>query len=214
MQDASSNPHFIGFSANPADPFDQLTPAASPSQSRTPVILEFDRTRINQTANTNKSGLTPSTGVFYNLYQYYPPNGKDMTSGTYMPYLYYKAVPLPTNPPPKASVYTTSPTQIAVQQAWSWVESNLYMQGSVTVLNCQPYVDSTAPASTPPTFVNPQSFQLLCPGLDGIYGGTTGGSPVGSNPPQYPSGLNYNPSTGVDDMTNFTQGPTVGNDVK
>ena len=85
------------------------------------------------------------------------------------------------------------------------MEQYLYRQGSTTALNVQPFLDSTSPT----TFINPQSYQLLCPGLDGIYGPTTD-----SNPPQYPSGTNYNPTTGIDDMTNFTQGATVGNDTK
>ena len=76
-----------------------------------------------------------------------------------------------------------------------------------------PYWDSTS-TTNPPAFVNPQTFQLLCPGLDGIYGQTTSGSPVGSDPPKYPSGSNYNAVTGIDDMTNFTVGATVGNDMQ
>ena len=110
---ATGAAHFIGFSANPANPFDY-------SASRTPALLEFDKNRLNPSPTANpattptvasKSGLPPSTVatnlVYYNLYQYYPPNGKDMTSNTYMPYIYFKAVPVPTGS--TNTVYTTKP---------------------------------------------------------------------------------------------------------
>ncbi len=195
---APAIPHFIGFSANPANPFDF-------GASRTPALLEFDKNRLNSSPTGNilvggnsKSGLANGNTtnlVYYNLYQYYPPNSKDMTSGTYMPYVYYKAVPVPSGSPD--TVYTIAANQNA-QQAWSWQETNLK-----TAL---PYYDSTAAIAK--TFVNPQSYQLLCPGLDGIYGNT------GGNPPLYPAGTNYDQNNGIDDMTNFTQAATVGNDTK
>ena len=111
-------PHFIGFSANPTNPFDF-------GGSRTPVILEFDKNRVNPspTGNTlvsngnSKSGLlnsSASVGVYYNVYQYYPPNGKDMTSQTYMPYVYFKAVPVPPSSPD--TVYTYKANQNGQQQ--------------------------------------------------------------------------------------------------
>jgi hypothetical protein len=70
-----------------------------------------------------------------------------------------------------------------------------------------PYLDSTT--GSPQAYVNPQSFQLLCPGLDGKYGSTTD-----KNPGQYPKGSNYDPNFGLDDMTNFTKGATVGDDTQ
>ena len=205
-QDAATNPHFIGFSANPANPFDY-------GASRTPVILEFDRTRVNPSpSGASKNVLTSNaaSSTYYNLYEYYPPNGKDITSGANAPYVYYKAVPVPTSS--TNTVYTTklgiSPANPQQQWPWQPTETYLLKPQSVTILSCQPYTDSTS-TTNPKAFVNPQSFQLLCPGLDGIYGSTTD-----DLSPQYPSGSNYNQNTGVDDMTNFTQGPTVGNDVK
>ena len=55
-------------------------------------------------------------------------------------------------------------------------------------------------------YMNPKSYQLLCPGLDGKYG-------VYTLAPSYPAGP-FDPVNGMDDMTNFTQGFTIGDDVK
>jgi len=63
-----------------------------------------------------------------------------------------------------------------------------------------PYKDSTDTAGG---YVNPKSCQILCPGLDGKYGQTQG---------DYPAGTKYDPSYGMDEMTNFTNG-TVGDDI-
>jgi prepilin-type N-terminal cleavage/methylation domain-containing protein len=202
-------PHFIGFSANPSNPFDS-------GASRTPPTFEFDRTRVNSsptgnilTSGVSKSGLPPgpaNSNVYYNLYQYYPPNGKDMTSGTYAPYVYYKAVPVTVA---SNHVYTDKQIVNGTTQLWSWQpETSLMKAGALIAL---PYLDSTS-TTIPQAFVNPQSYQLLCPGLDGIYGATTDTpTPL---PPKYPSGSNYNQTNGIDDMTNFTQGVTVGNDTQ
>jgi type II secretion system protein G len=176
-QDAASNPHFVGFSANPTNPFDY-------GQSRTPTSLEFDRTRVN--LSTTSSNLSSGSGFFYNLYQYFPPNGKDTTSGSYSPYVYFKAVPVP--PGSSATVYPIDPAVLK------------------TVGNALPYLDAKS-TTNPQAFVNPQSYQLLCPGLDGKYGKTQSGQPL-----FYPTGTNYDPVNGIDDMTNFTQGATVDND--
>jgi prepilin-type N-terminal cleavage/methylation domain-containing protein len=56
------------------------------------------------------------------------------------------------------------------------------------------------------TWVNNQSFQLLCPGLDGKYGKPTSGAS-----PLYPDGTNYAPET-ADDVTNFANSK-VENDI-
>ena len=62
-------------------------------------------------------------------------------------------------------------------------------------------------------YVNPKTYQLLCPGMDGIYGKYTGTSGI-ANCPLYPSGTNYDLTNGLDDMTNFTKGSTVGDDTQ
>ena len=124
---------------------------------------------------------TPPVAGTVQLFQYLPQN--DLASSA--PYLYFKAV---------AGQYTTTPV--------SYSSTN-------TSLKTLPYADSTAPSGTT-AFVNPKTYQLLCPGLDGNYGQyTTSGQ---SNCPLYPSGSNYDMTNGQDDMSNFTKGPTVGDD--
>jgi len=63
-----------------------------------------------------------------------------------------------------------------------------------------PYKDSSDAAGG---YMNSKSCQILCPGLDGKYGQTQG---------DYPAGAKYDPTYGLDDMTNFTSGATVGDD--
>ena len=62
---------------------------------------------------------------------------------------------------------------------------------------------SYSPPSSGP--VNPASYQLLCPGMDGQFG-QYGSAPL------YPAGTNYDQKNGLDDMTNFTSGTTVQDD--
>jgi len=62
---------------------------------------------------------------------------------------------------------------------------------------CQPCRDSTNGS-----WINPHSYQLFGPGLDGRYGSGV----------QYPSGTDYDAQR-KDDMSNFMSGPTLGADI-
>jgi len=199
------NGEFIGFSANPQNPFDasasRITtdfdfgkgaPASSPVPTNPQLVLA---------ATSNYAltgvGIPPvSSGVYWNMYQLVPKNGQ--AQGVSAPYVYFKAVggiynnpqgtTFPTYTMTPITINTVSPVQYAV-----------------------PYVDSPVPATAPlATFVNPKTFQLLCPGLDGKYGSYAGTSTATC--PQYPAGANYDAVNGTDDMTNFTNSPTVGTD--
>ena len=70
--------------------------------------------------------------------------------------------------------------------------------------SCRPYIDArvATKAGAAPTYINPQTFQILCPGLDGKYG-------FGR---RYPTGEDYTIPDQMDDMTNFTKG-TIGDDM-
>ena len=133
------------------------------------------------------------------------------------PYLYFKAV---------AGLYGT------VNAANKTIAYSYWTQPSNTQ-KITAYKDSTAWGPTPynPSvnayaWENSTNYQLLCPGLDGIYGKqpSGGGGPPGPDPqdgtntnlyaPLYPVGSNYDPTNGLDDMTNFTKGQTVGNDTQ
>ena len=64
-----------------------------------------------------------------------------------------------------------------------------------TVWTGPPYAPSTC------TWINPQSFQIFSPGLDGTYSAPT----ASGQPLQFPSGGNYQNNT-FDDITNFSNG--------
>ena len=106
--------------------------------------------------------------------QYFPDNGITANTTTNSPYLYFAAV----NGAYAVSGYTCT-------------------RGTVSVA-CMPYVDTRLNN----TSVNPKTFQILCPGLDGIYG--TGN--------HYPDGTDYDPHN-FDDVTNFTVKPTLQDDI-
>ncbi len=176
-QNASGD--FIGFSANPQNPFDA-------SASRIPPTFDFgnclnpvNATRFIQSGSLAGAG---GSGVIFNMYEYFPQN--DQAPSTSAPYLYFKAV---------AGQYTGTPVNITTA---SPAQSTL------------PYADSAAPAASP-AFICPSSYQLLCPGMDGKYG-----KYAANTWPLYPSGSNYDPVNGLDDMTSFTNGGTVGDDTQ
>jgi hypothetical protein len=68
-----------------------------------------------------------------------------------------------------------------------------------TSVSVRPYMDARVSSSTP---VNPTTFQILCPGLDGQYAADAG--------TQYPTGPYGEYQS--DDITNFTKGSTLDDD--
>ena len=225
------NGNFIGFSANPLNPFDN-------SASRLGPFYDFDKARrllpaiaANQKLAPNTQlAQNPTTGnaagtIYWGLYQYYPQNDKAMGTTNSSPYLYFKAV---------AGQYgvaaSANPTNINYSY-WQQTSDSQYITA---------FKDATSwgnasfnPAVKVYAWVNPKSYQLLCPGLDGQYGrsnktGTgiaVGTGTVNTDPadagqyklfaPLYPNGSNYNttPSYINDDMSNFTSNATVGDDM-
>jgi len=224
-QDSAGGGQFIGFSANPQNPFD-VPAAGAVSASRTSVFFDFGKpasnpTRFsasigaltNQTNSVSLGGTSGGTTVVWNLYQYYPNNGQ--VPGTAAPYLYFKAV---------AGQYGVALTATPANIAYSY-----WTQPSGTKVTA--FKDSGTFAAAPfntsvsaYAWVNPKTFQLLCPGMDGKYGVASGGTgPLGTDPKDsanslfaslYPAGTNYDNTNGMDDMTNFTSGSTVGDDAK
>jgi len=176
---------FIGFSANPQNPFDASANRIGPFFSFQKAL---NNPRFIAQHHLTPPGLSGNASISWNLYQYLPPNGQVQSQ----PYVYFR---------PKDGVYTSIPF---TPTAWT-----------VPTL---PYADSTAPGFTSnnmPYFVNPNTYQLLCPGLDGKYG-VYPTPPNASNStkwPFYPAGTNYDAANGLDDMTNFTVGATVQDDV-
>jgi hypothetical protein len=219
-----------GFSADPTDPFDINTFVNNlPQQaSRIGPFFTFDVSRCGYKGSapvTTVSGATAyiakSIGgvpvTLLNLCDYFPDNNIGVSSSN-SPYVYFAA---------RNGNYTflmSSGTASSVTQ---------FPYGSIVVL---PYLDSRQmPPYTPgggttyaPVWINPKTFQILCPGLDGVYGDFSGaatgtpatwvnivaGTTLLNNAPCgfYPSGANYPPNT-MDDITNFTIGATVQDDM-
>jgi len=195
-QDASGA--FIGFSANPQNPFDNNPNRIAPS-------YDFKRApnnpRFQQAGNLTITGSAASAPP-WTLYQYLPDNGQVQSQ----PFLYFKAV---------AAQYGTVQQGKITYAYWS--------AGGNTKITA--FKDSSAYNSSTKTFgwVNPTSYQLLCPGLDGKYGMSVNGTgPNGAvdqpdvnklYAPLYLAGTNYDVVNGQDDMANFTSGPTVQDDV-
>ncbi len=237
-QDATGN--FVGFSANPQNPFDN-------NASRLGPFFDFDKTRISKTPTNvatepqlltfTQAQLQAFTPAIWAMYQYYPQNGLALTSSPQpSPYLYFKAVAQltaagqgvagqygvlnssknnityaywtqPGNNPPSSNVQITAYKDASSYGPWPYNASKNYY-----------------------AWVNSKSYQLLCPGLDGQYGtynktSTAASSTGPSGPDQadangffapiYPNGTNYNPTPPYinDDMTNFTSGATIGDDM-
>ena len=85
-----------------------------------------------------------------------------------------------------------------------------------------PYADSrttqNAATNLTPTWINPKTFQILCCGLDGLYSYPTNNTSPGNVPLSvplwgfYPLGVNY-ATQSMDDITNFTTGATLADDM-
>jgi prepilin-type N-terminal cleavage/methylation domain-containing protein len=142
-----------------------------------PFDASTNTNRIGPFFNFDRTRVGPGSGA--GLYVYYPQN--DLTT--------------PTTAPPAAG---TAPQPHVYFKAVAAAYTG-------TFNNAQPYVDVAADPSGA-TWVNPQSFQLMCPGLDGLYSASTGGSP------HYPKGDNYGQNT-YDDITNFTSRAKVESDM-
>ena len=243
----ANTPNFIGFSANPQDPFDT-------NASRIGPYFDFDKTRYfnaglapatSSTSNNSLGGTVlalsgstttspnsySSTGYYWNLYRYYPQNDQAITSSPQpSPYLYFKAV---------AGQYGTPNTSNPPKLYYAnWIQPGINPGPTGTNVNVTAYKDATSygPASYNPSitvyaWVNPKSYQLLCPGLDGQYGtynktstNASATGPLGPDQadanglyaPIYPNGTNYNlvtPGYINDDMTNFTNNATIFDDM-
>ena len=134
-------------------------------------------------------GLSGANLATWHLFQFFPQNGQNLTSTA--PYTYFKALngsytPLyPCTPPPNTTLTSTATPPL-------YLTSYAYQS-----------------SATSGSWVNFKTFQLLCPGMDGRYG-----TPASGPSPVYPAGSNYDQNFGLDDMTNFTTGVTVGDDTQ
>ena len=181
---------FIGFSANPQNPFD-----ASPTR----ITPTFDFQRAGTAASPNlrmlgsaswvlSGGGVPaaSSGVTWNLYQYFPENNQ--VAGTAAPYLYFKAV----------------------AQQYYFASGGVTIPGVSPAQSPLPYTDSTSPvAQVNGLYV----WRSRRPSSCSAQAWTASTAPCNrARRPTIRPARHYDVTNGLDDMTSFTRGPTVGDD--
>jgi prepilin-type N-terminal cleavage/methylation domain-containing protein len=201
--------NFIGFSANPLNPFDN-------SPSRLGPFFDFDKARTSKLLRKltfTGNQLAVVNPNLWGLFQYFPKNDKALNDTPQpSPYLYFKAV---------AGLYGV-PANSAITYAF-WTQP-----GDSAKITAFKDARAYGPAGynagvSAYSWVNSKSYQLLCPGLDGQYGKSLNGTGAlgqdaadanGVFAPLYPDGTNYNmtPAYISDDMSNFAGG-TMADDM-
>ncbi|MGA2799437.1 MAG: type II secretion system protein, partial [Thermoguttaceae bacterium] len=201
MPDAQGKPS--GFSKNPANPFE--SPNTTPS--RIGPFFEFNPEYM---PITPPLGPTDTLPIITNVYKYYSPG---LSKDSNHQYIYLRAEL--GQPEPKREYYSYDNTKTPPYTIKKGASSG-----------AQPYWDQRNQG-----WENPDSFQILCCGLDGKFGkenvyptglfadagvpdGTSGGLPnltadvIGTDSIGFPAG-NFDH---IDDQTNFTKG-TIGDDL-
>jgi prepilin-type N-terminal cleavage/methylation domain-containing protein len=241
----------MGFSSNQADPFDYWAQKnGSPlCPSRVGPFYDFDKSRlvaVNLTLTT--SGSVPvivatSEVAAYSIASpmppmiYFPQNDKPLPvvaqAGataplSYSPMLYFKAVA------GKYSTTESAPASPPTNQSefyHRWVQTASGAAAYITPFKdskTQVYIGMVVSGGVQTrAWMNPKSCQILCPGVDGMFGVATGGTFLGSTAqgdsvdaagiyaPIYPDGLNYDSTYKYtnDDNTNFMQGSKLQDDM-
>ena len=193
MQDANGN--FIGFSADPTDPFDAkyatIHGAGTYQKTRIGPFFDFQASRV--------SG-----------YQYFPDNGLGTNLSTNSPYLYFASVNANYSTGGSAFGfgfgYGTSTYTSNTGCVFKYTSPTFTMTGSPTTsfVERSPYYDTsvTTSSTSSTAYANQDTFQILCPGMDGAYG-------YGIH---YPAGTDYT-SANYDDIANFTKRATLQDDI-
>jgi prepilin-type N-terminal cleavage/methylation domain-containing protein len=123
-------------------------------------------------------------------YRFFPKNDRINSMANNRPLLYFKA---------QGGLYQRAAQ--GSQSAWTAAWSDP-LGGNVL-----PFMDAKG------AWINGTSYQLMCPGLDGMYcDQTSKKQTTNSNAPIYPVGTNYGPAV-YDDITNFVQGAKIESDV-
>ena len=204
------------------------TGSISVQAGRIGPFFDFSVDRRNLVSTGNYFNNTNGGGnQLAQSYQYMPDNGAGMQSSPTLP----SAVPMPyayfvsrNGGYSFLSQATNPPTPVVSSCLFTFPSAS----GGTVAQPIAPLVDSRQTTLSggvySPVWMNAKTFQILCPGLDGSFGnyfGTSGGSvsltvggttitgvPCGF----YPSGVNYPPNT-PDDITNFTTGATLQDDM-
>ena len=194
MQDANGN--FIGFSADPTDPFDAkyatIHGAGTYQKNRIGPFFDFQKSRVS--------------GYFY-----FPDNGLGTNINANSPYVYFVG-PYTINQAdilvfgPGTCTYTSNQTYFNAW--WGLPPPNGMHVASPGGVACTAYYDTRLPGGA---FVNQDTLQILCPGMDGAFGAGNSyptGMPIGTTPIYM-----ANTPANNDDITNFTKGTTIQDDL-
>ncbi len=204
------------------------TPDTSVQVKITP-LFSFDPSRLYQVVTNNSSTppvISPTYQATYNIspapIPSYFPQGPVPPSSTAAPYLYWDAGTTTTNTSGGTTTvtsnygvfsYSSSPSVATVTlpvvfnyqntsgtpQTWS-----VYPNAGFAIPYWQDANASAAPDSTE-NWVNPDSFQIISAGLDGIYGnGSITGVSPGNLVRLYPTGTGYDLSNNLADDDNIT----------
>jgi hypothetical protein len=156
-----------------------LTSSSAEYQS----YYEFDAKRLSLPTNT-----LPNDGDGFP--SYLAPFAKD----TYYLYMdhrsYTELAPAAPNPPPPGS--------------GAYAEINPTVTTITADMVTRPYLTDAGL----PSFVNPTSFQILCAGQDGEWGGIDPASGTFAGYKGFPGGMNYT-AADRDNITNFSEGRTL-----
>jgi prepilin-type N-terminal cleavage/methylation domain-containing protein len=171
---------FIGFSADPADPFDLNS--ATPNASRIGPFFEFDPLRTGA-AESVPFLPAPAAGTSLPMaYRCWPANAVgDKTTGAIV---YFRA----------------ENGNYAAAKAWSDNTATTTYNKDTDGAHVYPALNQSG------GWVNPKLFQIFSAGLDCKYGTPTNWTASAGCPGLlYPTGENYAPNT-YDDVTNFSGG--------
>jgi prepilin-type N-terminal cleavage/methylation domain-containing protein len=200
-QDASGNFGMTGFDKNPLNPFTNIVV----STNRQPPIFEFNPGRLFLDPNTQTSATLPGIPAYYDSLGNPSPTGVGASTLNF--YVYFSAygnagydpndVNIPEldangNGPIGLSFQTGFPVNLGVNFCSSFSPN--------------PYT-STLTIGIPVTYQNPQSFQIISSGIDGLYG--VGGQYVSSAQSTATVPL---PFDATNTFTGSTMGKTLGAD--
>jgi len=179
-----------GFSANPANPFDG-------SPTRLPQLFEFEETRLFQPT--------------YNGGNQFPYYGPDTGTGKITPYVYFKARSYGVQAPGNTTSTPGYDPAGALGSAQVCYYRNLILNTNETVypwyhVSINPVTGAAVAASS--SWYEAKRFQILCAGLDGIYGQACS-APLGFNVTGAIIGYNgvvSPPQYEVDNQSNFMNG--------
>ena len=148
-----ANGNFVGFSANPINP---STPPAG--TGRIGPFFDFDRTRLGPAPATAAAASAATPGIGSTTRKTTSPRLPRTAAARSPPVCRPRGQRRPS--PTRISRPSPPPYSRQLQQRDA-------VPGRRGHEGCDP------PRQLGNIWVNPQSFQLLCPGLDGIYGATT-----------------------------------------